>query len=146
MLTRGAPTMVVVFFGALIDTLTAFVALAAANMPAIAGGNAPSDPGGTTAGPEPPALTSCSVPEPLPLRPGAAGSGHFAASYDLPFWSSHSKPAPVFTVLRPFRYRASQASESRWMRPVSHGFVRHTPWPPQNHSIFTGTWWAASSL
>src|SRR3954451_16933162 len=108
MLTRGAPTMVVVFFGASIDTLTAFVALAAANVPAIAGGNAPSDPGGTTAGPEPPALTSCSVPEPLPLRPGAAGSGHFAAapsapSYDLPFCSSHSKPAPVFTVLRPFR-------------------------------------------
>src|SRR3954468_9386640 len=73
MLTRGAPTMVVVFFGALIDTLTAFVALAAANMPAIEGGSAPSEPGGTTAGPEPPALTSCSVAEPLPLRPARGG-------------------------------------------------------------------------
>ncbi len=68
-----------------------------------------------------------------------ASSGQPPAWWSAPFWSMKSNRAPVSTDVSPFTYRLSQAIAAVPTRVSSPGSVRQAPWPPQNHSIETGT-------
>ena len=82
-------------------TLTAFCAFVAASGAAMAA-ISPA-PGGGTAGPDPPPLTSGRVPLPSAVNGVLADRLTSGALNDRPSWSSHSKPGPVSIDLSPRR-------------------------------------------
>ena len=78
------------------------------------------------------------VPEPCAVMAGPAGSGQSGALRHWPSSASHSKVGSPSALWSPMSQRRSQPTtrvSTRLLSPC----VRQTPWPPQNHSMCTGT-------
>ncbi len=85
-----------------------------------------------------------SVPEPWAVMAGPGAGGQSGALRHWPSSASHSKVGSESAAWSSISQRRSQPTTRASTRLLSP-CVRHTPWPPQNHSMCTGTPLAFSS-
>ena len=85
-----------------------------------------------------------SVPEPWAVMAGPGAGGQSGALRHWPSSASHSKVGSESAAWSSISQRRSQPTTRASTRLLSP-CVRHTPWPPQNHTMCTGTPLAFSS-